>query len=52
MADCGIWPTSASTGAPSPKAVSSAAPAFSRPGPGTTENACGRPVASAAPSAM
>ncbi len=48
----GICPHSASTGALVDCAVASAAVALSSPGPGTTENTCGLPVASAAPSAM
>ncbi len=40
-----IWPTRASTGVEAPQAVSSAADAFKRPGPGTTEQTPGRPLA-------
>ncbi len=36
IAAWGIWPMMASTGAFMPKAVSSAAPEFNSPGPGTT----------------
>ena len=52
MSALGIWPIRPSTGALVANAVSSAAPALSNPGPGTTAKACGLPVASAAPSAI
>ena len=40
----GTWPVRHSTGSFDPNAVSSAAPALSTPGPGTTLNTPGRPV--------
>ena len=52
MPAVGRWPTSASSGAFTLYAVTSAADAFNKPGPGTMQNACCRPVAIAAPKAM
>ena len=48
----GIWPTTASARALLQYPLVSAAPALSRPGPGTTAKADGRPVTCAAPTAM
>ena len=48
----GIWPISANSGAFSACAVHNAAHPFRKPGPGTRQNACGLPVASAAPRAI
>ncbi len=46
------WPVRHSTGLLQPWAVHSAAEAFSTPGPGTTANAAGLPVAAEYPNAM